>query len=233
MELPCKHSMSCPPRKGPGGRPVSPKLHRDTVTLICNPNGSIQVNLTPGNFIKACKLKEFIDRNISPDSKTVASNSQCTLDNCPVLGICSVTLTRTQYIDIARIIYPHTRSGMYIGKTSTQNFAKMLCELALNSDPSTSRLGTYTLIFDTTRFDGTAYRLGPRSRLRGGRPNCVFAVSWVAEDCDWGKELFSGAMPQARFLWNKMRRRQDSSNKMRRRQDFLTKSSWVLFLLMQ
>jgi len=30
--------------------------------------------------------------------------------------------------------------------------------------------------------------------------------------------------PQARFLWNKMRRRQDFSNKMRRRPDFLTKS---------
>jgi len=40
--------------------------------------------------------------------------------------------------------------------------------------------------------------------------------------------LYEKNTPQARFFWNKMRRRQDLSNKMRR-PDVLTKSQWVLW----
>jgi len=44
----------------------------------------------------------------------------------------------------------------------------------------------------------------------------------------FGKNLYEKNTPQARFLWYKMRRRQDLSNKMRRRPDFLMNSQWVL-----
>jgi len=159
------------PMKGPGGRPVIPRLCRNTVTLTRTQNGAIQVQLTKGNLIKACQLKDFIEKEISQGSKTVASD----LHNHPILGIHSIKMTRQKYVEIARKMYPQNRSGIYVEKTSIENFAKVLCELAMNSDPLTSKSGIYTLTFDLRRLDGTAYRLAPGGKpSRGGRPHCVF-----------------------------------------------------------
>jgi len=165
------HSANKPLIKGPGGRPVIPRLSRDTVTLTRKRNGAIQVQLTKGNFIKVRQLKGFFENEISQGSKTVAHG----IYNHPILGIQSVIMTKKQYVDIARKVYPQNRSGIYVERTSTENFAKLLCELALNSDPLTSKSGIYTLTFDPTRLDGTAYRLASGGKpSRGGRPNCVF-----------------------------------------------------------
>jgi len=165
------HSGNKPLMKGPGGRPVIPRVSRKTVTLTRTRNGAIQVQLTKGNFIKVRQLKDFIENEISQGSKTVARD----LHNHPILGIQSVIMTKMQYVEIARKVYPQNRSGIYIKRTSIENFAKLLCELALNSDPLTSKSGIYTLTFDHTRLDGTAYRLTPGGKpSRGGRPNCVF-----------------------------------------------------------
>ena len=88
------HSANKPLIKGPGGRPVIPRLSRNTVTLTRTRNGAIQVQLTKGNFVKVRQLKDSIDNEIFQGSKTVARD----LHNHPILGIQSVIMTKQLYM---------------------------------------------------------------------------------------------------------------------------------------
>jgi len=73
----------------------------------------------------------------------------------PLLGFSILKLSRSEYVAIAREIWPTSmvmirgkKEKCFVEKTATENLGKFWCENAMASDPKTSKEGVYTLTFN-------------------------------------------------------------------------------------
>lgn len=148
--------------KGPGGAVRQTRTTPCRVITALKVDGVVQVDPTKGVKKNADIFKKHITK--LPHERKWRDGAVN-----PLLQVSKVVLLRSEYVAIAREMWPKTKKeGVFVEKTATKNLAKFLCENAMNSDTATSkRLGLYTLTFNVEGFDDTAFKL-----MKGGNPSC-------------------------------------------------------------
>jgi len=130
-------------------------------------NGVLQIKdkLTKGYLKKLDILKKHI---------TATPHTHKSLGGTvhPLLMVSSFKMTIDQHIAIARDMFPNTK----VEKTARKNFSKVLCEIAMNSDPKTSKLGIYNVTYNEKQFDKTACYLVTGGNPSSGRPDFIVTV---------------------------------------------------------
>ena len=151
---------------GPGGARCTPaenrKKPRSQVTAT-RVNGVLQIEdkLTKGYLNKFGILKKHIAKNPHMH-KSLGGTVH------PILKVPSFKMTTDEHIAIAREIWPKTKDD----KTARKNFSKLLCEITMNSDPTTSKqLGLYNVTYNEEQFAKTAFKLMTGGNPSDGRPD--------------------------------------------------------------